>query len=84
MRCEVHCTTMGVMDIANLHVSCAIRNCEFFELLVPEEPFRFPLAGPYPISPEGTIRVPELPGLGVEIDWAAVDARCVAHRKREV
>jgi L-alanine-DL-glutamate epimerase-like enolase superfamily enzyme len=84
MRCEVHCTTMGLMDIANLHVSCAIRNCEFFELLVPEEPFRFPLAGSYPISPEGTIRVPEQPGLGVEIDWTAVDARCVAHRAKEV
>ena len=28
LRCEVHCTTMGFMDMANLHVSCAIRNCE--------------------------------------------------------
>ncbi len=81
MRCEVHCTTMGLMDIANLHVSCAIRNCEYFELLVPEDPFRFPVADPYPISPTGMIRVPEKPGLGVEIDWKEVDARCVAHRK---
>jgi L-alanine-DL-glutamate epimerase-like enolase superfamily enzyme len=84
LRCEVHCTTMGLMDIANLHVSCAISNCEFFELLVPEEPFRFPLASPYPISPDGTIHVPELPGLGVELDWQAIDARCVAHRVKEV
>ena len=29
LRCEIHCTTMGFMDIANLHVSCAIRNCEY-------------------------------------------------------
>src|SRR3569833_3156336 len=43
LRCEIHCTTMGYMDIANLHVSCAIKNCEYFELLVPEEPFRFPM-----------------------------------------
>jgi L-alanine-DL-glutamate epimerase-like enolase superfamily enzyme len=84
MRCEVHCTTMGIMDIANLHVSCAIRNCEFFELLVPEEPFRFPMAEPYPVTQGGTIRVPELPGLGVGIDWTAVDACCVAHRSKEV
>jgi len=84
MRGEIHCTTMGLMDIANLHVSCAIRNCQFFELLVPEEPFRFPMATPYPISSDGTIRVPEKPGLGVELDWPTMDAQCVAHRMKEV
>src|ERR1043165_4790900 len=53
LRCEVHCTTMGFMDIANLHVSCAIKNCEYFELLVPEEPFRFPMKDKYPIDKNG-------------------------------
>jgi hypothetical protein len=50
LRCEIHCTTMGFMDIANLHVSCAIRNCGYFELLVPEDLFRFPMKNPYPID----------------------------------
>lgn len=79
-RCEIHCTTMGLMDIANLHVSCAIRNCEFFELLVPEDPFRFPLKTPYPIDAQGIAHVPQQPGLGVELDWDAIDRTCVEHK----
>lgn len=80
LRCEVHCTTMGFMDVANLHVSCAIRNCEFFELLVPEEPFRFPMKDPYPIDAHGQAHVPQRPGVGVELDWAAIDRTCVEHK----
>ncbi len=80
LQCELHATTMGITDIANLHVACAIRNCEYFELLVPEEPFRFPMLDPYPIDAEGQIHVPELPGLGVEIDWPAVDRTCVDYQ----
>ena len=80
LQCEIHCTTMGPMDIANLHVSCAIRNCEYFELLVPEQPFRFPMKDPYPIDGAGVIHVPESPGLGVEMDWDAIDRACAAHR----
>lgn len=80
LRCEVHCTTMGFMDVANLHVSCAIRNCEFFELLVPEEPFRFPMKDPYPIDAAGQAHVPRKPGIGVELDWDAIDRTCVEHK----
>jgi L-alanine-DL-glutamate epimerase-like enolase superfamily enzyme len=80
LRCEIHTTTMGPMDIANLHVSCAIRNCEYFELLVPEEPFRFPMKDPYPIDAAGYAHVPRGPGLGVELDWDAIDRASVEHR----
>jgi L-alanine-DL-glutamate epimerase-like enolase superfamily enzyme len=80
LRCEVHCTTMGFMDMANLHVSCAIRNCEYFELLVPEEPFRFPMKDPYPIDAAGVAHVPTNAGIGVELDWDAIDRTCAAHK----
>lgn len=72
-QCELHTTTMGPMDIANLHVSCAIRNCEYFELFVPEETFRFPMKDPWPIDEQGMITVPENPGLGIELDWDAIE-----------
>ena len=80
LRCEVHCTTMGFMDMANLHVSCAIKNCEYFELLVPEEPFRFPMKDKYPIDKNGIAHVPQKPGIGVELDWDAIDNVCVEHK----
>jgi L-alanine-DL-glutamate epimerase-like enolase superfamily enzyme len=80
MRCEIHCTTIGFMDMANLHVSCAIRNCEYFELLVPEEPFRFPMKDKYPIDKNDFAHVPQKPGIGVELDWDAIDNTCVEHK----
>jgi L-alanine-DL-glutamate epimerase-like enolase superfamily enzyme len=80
MRCEIQCTTMGFMDMANLHVSCAIRNCEYFELLVPEEPFRFPMKDAYPIDAQGVAHVPKKPGIGVELDWDAIDRSCASHQ----
>lgn len=80
MRCEIHYTTMGFMDIANLHVSCAIKNYEYFELLVPEEPFRFPMKDKYPIDQNGMAHVPQKPGIGVELDWDAINLSCVEHK----
>jgi L-alanine-DL-glutamate epimerase-like enolase superfamily enzyme len=84
LNCEIHTTTMALMDIANLHAACAIRNCEYFELFVPEEPFRFPLKGALPIDGQGFARVPEGPGLGVELDRDAIDGLCVSHRRQEL
>jgi L-alanine-DL-glutamate epimerase-like enolase superfamily enzyme len=81
LNCEIHTTTMNCMDLANLHVSCAIRNCEWFEYFVPEEDFQFPMRGLLPIDGEGMITVPERPGIGAEIDWDLVDKCCLSHRE---
>jgi L-alanine-DL-glutamate epimerase-like enolase superfamily enzyme len=70
LNCEIHTTTMALMDVVNLHCSCAIRNCEYFELFVPEEPFRFPMAGTLPVDERGIAHVPEL--------------LCVSHKKQEL
>jgi len=84
IRCEVHTTTMNYMDIVNLHVSCAIRNCEYFEYFVPESNFQFPMKGALPIDGDGMITVPELPGIGAELDWDLIDNRCVSYKKIEL
>jgi L-alanine-DL-glutamate epimerase-like enolase superfamily enzyme len=80
MNCEIHTTTMAYMDVANLHVSCAVKNCDYFELFVPEEAFQFPLKGGLPIDERGHAVAPTAPGLGVELDWEAIDKLCVSHR----
>lgn len=72
MNCELHSAMNGPMDIANLHVACAIKNSDWFELHEPEEILRFPMKNPYPIK-NGVITVPERPGLGIDLDWDAVD-----------
>ena len=84
LSCEIHTTTMGLMDIANLHVTCAIRNCEFFEYFVPEDAFQFPLKNPLSIALDGAITVPEAPGLGVELDWDGIENSCVSYKVKTI
>jgi L-alanine-DL-glutamate epimerase-like enolase superfamily enzyme len=73
VNCEIHTTTNALLDIANLHVSCAIRNCEYFEVLIPQEPFSFGVKNPIRIDAEGFVHVPEGNGLGAEIDFDLLD-----------
>lgn len=79
LNCEIHTTTMNYMDMANLEVSCAVRNCKWFEYFVPEDNYRLPMKGNLPIR-NGVITVPETPGVGAEIDWDLVDRLCVSHK----
>lgn len=69
VNCEVHTTTNALLDMANLHVSCAIANCEYFEVLIPQEPFSFGVRNPITISEDGYVHAPEGIGLGAEIDF---------------
>jgi L-alanine-DL-glutamate epimerase-like enolase superfamily enzyme len=73
LNCELHTTTMGPMDAANLHVACSARNCEYFELFAPHEQWHFPMREPLDIDAEGFVHLPDGPGIGVDIDWDLVD-----------
>jgi L-alanine-DL-glutamate epimerase-like enolase superfamily enzyme len=70
------------MDVANIHVACAVRNSEYFELFVPEDTFQIPMKQSLRdfIDENGDIHVPDGPGLGVDIDWDLVDTCCTSHR----
>ncbi|HEY4825397.1 MAG TPA: enolase C-terminal domain-like protein [Solirubrobacteraceae bacterium] len=72
LNCELH-TSMSAMDVANLHVACAAKNSEFFELYAPHELWSFPLRSGLSPNEAGDVVVPDGPGLGVEIDWDLVD-----------
>lgn len=73
LNCELHTTTMGVTDVANLHVACASANTEYFELFAPHELWSFPLLGGFDLDDQGNIICPTGPGLGVSVDWDLVD-----------
>ena len=76
-------TTMNYMDLVNLHVSCAIRNCEYFECYVPEDNYQLPMKGLLPIK-DGIITVPDTPGIGAELDWELIQKACRSHKKLEL
>ncbi len=71
MKCEIHHGGNSLNNVANLHITMAVPNCEFFEF--------FPCTGDnmYGLVNEidmtgGVVHAPTEPGLGYEIDWELV------------
>ena len=71
MKCEIHHGGNSLNNVANLHVTMAVPNCEFFEF--------FPSTGVnmYGLIEDiqfvnGYVHAPSKPGLGYEIDWDLV------------
>ncbi len=68
-----HTWTNGIGVIANLHLTAGVSDAPFIEFPFdpPEwslERRDFMLAAPLDIDPEGLLRLPEVPGLGMELD----------------
>lgn len=77
VNCELHMTVMSLMDVANLHVALAIKNCRYFELPYPDGA-TFGIAEPIRIDSRGYVSTGNAPGLGVELDRDAIDRQTVA------
>jgi len=72
MQCEIHTAILHPLELVNLHCCAAIRNCEFFEILLPTEYFEFGLKKAIPIE-DGQALLPQEPGLGIELDWDFIE-----------
>jgi L-alanine-DL-glutamate epimerase-like enolase superfamily enzyme len=74
MKAEVH-----GMGVANAHLAAAIPNNDFYEQLVfsTEHIKRLRKLNELPII-DGFITAPETPGLGLDIDWAALEKTALA------
>ena len=67
IQCEFHTFSHSGGGVPNLHVECAIKNCEFHEISWPEK--RYGLKEYPELDGEGYLHVPQKPGLGIEINW---------------
>ena len=76
VNCEMHMTVLSLMDVANLHVALAIKNCRYLELPFPDGA-TFGIKKPLEIDNEGYVQAPDAPGLGVEIDWNVINRNTV-------
>ena len=77
MKCEIHHGGNSLNNVANLHVTMAVQNCEFFEF--------FPCTGANEFGliediqyVEGYVHAPTEPGLGYQIDWDLVKREHIA------
>ena len=72
VQCEITTSVYHPIDLVNLHCSAAIKNCEFFEVMVPLEYFKFGLKKDIKIE-NGYAHLPNKPGLGIDLDWDFID-----------
>ena len=72
VNCEIHLAVYSLLNVANLHAACGVRNCRFLELLVEQD--HFGLSEGIVVDPDGCVRAPKKPGLGVELDWKLIEA----------
>lgn len=78
MNFEIHHGGNSLNNVANLHLMCAIRNSEFFEVLLPDEAQKYGLVEDIRMGQDGMVSVPGKPGLGVEIDFDLIRRNLVA------
>lgn len=72
MNCEIHTAIYHPLELVNLHCAAAIKNNEFFEVLVPEDLFAIGLKTPIDVH-DGHAHLPQGPGLGIPLDWDFID-----------
>jgi len=78
MNYEVHHGGNSLNNVANLHVIMAIKNCEFFEVLLPSGAQKYGLTEDIEPDRQGLVHAFNGPGLGAAIDFALIERKKVA------
>ncbi len=69
MNCEIHHGGNSLNNVANLHVTMAVPNCEFYEVFPCTGANKYGLVNDIEVDDKGLVYAPSEPGLGYEIDW---------------
>ena len=72
MKCEIHHGGNSLNNVANLHVTMAVNNCEFYEVFPCTGANKYALVEDIEVDDKGLVHAPTEPGLGYEIDWELV------------
>lgn len=68
MKLIPHFSAGAVSLAANLHFGASLSNVEWFELTVDDNPLRSELSQVFPRVEDGQIYLPDLPGLGIDLN----------------
>ncbi len=77
MNYEVHHGGNSLTNVANLHLVMAIRNCEYFEVLLPDSAQKHGLVHDIMVDSEGMVHAHQAPGLGADIDFDLINSNKV-------
>lgn len=75
LKFEIHHGGNSLNNVANLHVTMAIHNCEFFEVLLPDAAQKYGLAQDIKVDRDGLVHAPTEPGLGAQIDFELIQSK---------
>ena len=78
MNYEVHHGGNSLNNVANLHLIMAIKNCEYFEVLLPDEVQKHGLVQDIEVDENGMVHAHQGPGLGAQIDFDLIEHNKVA------
>jgi len=73
----VHHGGSSLTNVEILHVIMAIRNTEFFEVLLPDAMQKYGLAEDITVDRNGLVHAPTEPGLGAHIDFDFIERKKV-------
>jgi L-alanine-DL-glutamate epimerase-like enolase superfamily enzyme len=73
MNFEIHHGGNSLNNVANLHVIMAIRNCEYFEVLLPAAAQKYGLVEDIEVDRQGLVHAFNEPGLGARIDFDLIE-----------
>lgn len=74
MNYEIHHGGNSLNNFANLHVMMAVRNCEYFEVLLPAAAQKYAVLNDIEVDPDGYVHAVDGPGLGAKIDFDLIKA----------
>ncbi|MBI3464410.1 MAG: mandelate racemase/muconate lactonizing enzyme family protein [Planctomycetes bacterium] len=77
MNCEVMCWGYTLISTANLQLMLAFPNATYYEQPVPYEAYEYGMKDVIRTQSDGYVSAPRDPGLGVEVDWSAMDAATI-------
>ena len=78
MNFEVHHGGNSLNNVANLHVIMAIKNCEYFEVLLPAGAQKYGLLEDIEVDRQGLVHAFQGSGLGAAIDFDLIEKKKVA------
>jgi L-alanine-DL-glutamate epimerase-like enolase superfamily enzyme len=78
MGFEIHHGGNSLNNVANLHVAMAIKNCEFFEVILPDATQKYGLVEEIEVDGQGFVHAFNEPGLGAKIDFDLIERKKVA------
>ncbi len=73
VNCEIMSWGFSLNSTANLHVMLTTDNCSYFEQTMPYEPYEYGMVDVVRTQPDGYVYAPEKPGLGLDVDWEAME-----------